>query len=236
MQPESEHPAQFAAWLVEDEPLFHDSPDAVRRLLHAGLEVFAERGFHAATTREIAARANMSPAALYIHFRAKTDLLYTLSRVGHLRVLRQLQETAATTDEPVERIRRLVETFTAFHVRNHRVARVAQYEHRALRGEQYDTILQLRRDIDAVLRGAVTEGVRTGAIQVEDIRGTLVAIASLCIDVVRWYEGGPHWSPERLAALNSRLVLTMLCARVTEDRPGSRREPAPAAGAPEGAA
>jgi len=184
----------------------------VRRLLEAGLDVFAERGFHAATTREISARAGMSPAALYIHFRAKTDVLYSLSRLGHEEVLRQLREASAATADPVDRIRRLVETFTAFHVHNHRLGRVAQYEHRALGGEQYASILELRRQIDGVLRHALVDGMRTGALQVDDVSGVLTAIASLCIDVVRWRETGPRWSAERLASLNGRLVLSMLGA------------------------
>lgn len=182
----------------------------VRRLLEAGLDVFAERGFHAATTREIAARAGMSPAALYIHFRAKTDVLYTLSRLGHVEVLRQLHDTSATTADPIERIRRLVETFTAFHVHNHRLGRVAQYEHRALEGEQYESILELRRKIDGVLRQALVEAMRAGVLEIDDISGVLTAIASLCIDVVRWRETGPRWSAERLSKLNGRLVLSML--------------------------
>lgn len=184
----------------------------VRRLLEAGLGVFAERGFHAATTREIAARAGMSPAALYIHFRAKTDVLYSLSRLGHLEVLRQLHDASAATTDPIERIRQLVETFTAFHVHNHRLGRVVQYEHRALASEQYESILELRRQIDGVLRQALVDAMRAGALEIDDVSGVLTAIASLCIDVVRWRETAPRWSAERLASLNGRLVLSMLGA------------------------
>ena len=38
-------------------------PEPARRLLVAGLELFAAQGFHGTTTRDIAARAGMSPAA-----------------------------------------------------------------------------------------------------------------------------------------------------------------------------
>ncbi|MDT0275928.1 TetR/AcrR family transcriptional regulator [Blastococcus goldschmidtiae] len=198
---------------LDEETALPDGPsEPVRRLLQAGLEVFAERGFHAATTREIAARAGMSPAALYIHFRAKTDVLFELSHLGHTEVLRQLREVAAENLEPVQRIRHLVEAFTTFHVRNHRMARVAQYEHRALSGEQYESIIKLRRDIDSVFRHAVVDGMRARAFDVDDISGVLTAIASLCIDVVRWRDTGPKWPAERLARLNGRLVLSMLRA------------------------
>jgi len=214
----------FLETLVDQQAFFpSDLPDPVRRLLESGLEVFAERGYHAATTREIAARAGMSPAAVYIHFQAKTDVLYELSQLGHLAVLGQLQAVAAGTPDPVQRIERLVETFTTFHVQHHRMARVVQYEHRVLSGTQYESILQIRREIDAVIRQAVVDGMRAGVLQVEDVSGLVIAIAALSIDVVRWRDIGPPWSAERLARLNSRLVLSMLNApdggRPTSDAP-----------------
>ena len=68
-----------------DESFEGVTPDAARRLLLGAVEAFAERGFHATTTRDIAGRAGMSPAALYIHYKTKEELLFQISRVGHER-------------------------------------------------------------------------------------------------------------------------------------------------------
>ena len=56
---------------------------AVDRLLEAAVEAFADKGFHATTTRDIAARVGLSPAGVYVHFASKEELLYELSLVGH---------------------------------------------------------------------------------------------------------------------------------------------------------
>ncbi|BCK72258.1 hypothetical protein Srufu_062110 [Streptomyces libani subsp. rufus] len=64
------------------------TPDAARRLVSAAVEAFAERGYHATTTRDIAGRAGMSPAALYIHYKTKEELLYRISGIGHEKALR----------------------------------------------------------------------------------------------------------------------------------------------------
>ena len=62
--------------------------DATRaRLLAAAAEAFADRGFHGTTTRDIAAAAGMSPAAVYVHYKSKEQLLHQLSRVGHQRII-----------------------------------------------------------------------------------------------------------------------------------------------------
>jgi AcrR family transcriptional regulator len=47
--------------------------NSIRKLVIAAIECFAERGYRATTTRDIAKRAQMSPAALYVHFRSKNE-------------------------------------------------------------------------------------------------------------------------------------------------------------------
>jgi TetR/AcrR family transcriptional regulator, regulator of cefoperazone and chloramphenicol sensitivity len=48
--------------------------DTRMRLLTAATEVFAEHGYHAATTREICRRANANLAAIHYHFGDKAEL------------------------------------------------------------------------------------------------------------------------------------------------------------------
>jgi AcrR family transcriptional regulator len=54
--------------------------DTKERVLSAALEVFAERGYHAATVEEIAERAGMTKGAVYYWFRDKEDLACDLQR------------------------------------------------------------------------------------------------------------------------------------------------------------
>lgn len=54
--------------------------DTKERVLSAALDVFAERGYHAATIEEIAERAGMTKGAVYYWFRDKVDLASDLQR------------------------------------------------------------------------------------------------------------------------------------------------------------
>src|SRR5580658_7099946 len=54
-----------------------ESP-SIHRILLAAVECFAKTGFHAASTRDIAKKAKLSPAAVYVHFHSKEELLYTV--------------------------------------------------------------------------------------------------------------------------------------------------------------
>ncbi len=76
----------------------HVQPAAARRLLTGAIDAFAERGFQATTTRDIASRAGMSPAALYVHYPSKERLLFEISLYGHQAALAVLRDADSSAD------------------------------------------------------------------------------------------------------------------------------------------
>ncbi|MEV5510025.1 TetR/AcrR family transcriptional regulator [Streptomyces orinoci] len=195
------------------------TPDAARRLLTAGVQAFAERGYHATTTRDIAGRAGMSPAALYIHYRTKEELLYRISSVGHrlaLELLRRARDSAGT---PAQRLARAVRDFVRWHAEHHTTARVVQYELGALGEDHHAEIMELRRATDATLRSILEAGVAEGQFSVPDVRGTTVAVLSLCVDVARWFREDGKRTPEEIGEFYAELVLRMAgCAEQQRKR------------------
>ena len=186
------------------------TPPAARRLMAAAVESFAARGYHATTTRDIATAAGMSPAALYVHFPAKSAVLFAISRSGHERTLAMVQTTVAEHDDPVDAMRALVEHFVAWHAKRHVIARVVQHEWEALTGDDHRAVLELRRATEGLVRDLITRGVGTGAFTVPDVRTAARAVLSLGIDVARWYSPGSKPAPEVLGKQYAELVLSML--------------------------
>jgi AcrR family transcriptional regulator len=185
-------------------------PDAARRLMAAAVESFAARGYHATTTRDIATAAGMSPAALYVHFPAKSAVLFAISRSGHERTLSMVQSTIAEHSSPVDAMRVLVERFVAWHARRHVVARVVQHELDALTPEDHRVVLELRRATEGLVRDLIVRGVEAEAFTVPDVRTAARAVLSLGIDVARWYSPGSKPAPEVLGKQYAELVLSML--------------------------
>jgi AcrR family transcriptional regulator len=197
----------------EVEPWVEVTPDAARRLLIAAVEAFAERGYHATTTRDIAGRAGMSPAALYIHYKTKEELLHRISRIGHDKALEILRTAAGREGSAAERLADAVSSFVRWHAGRRTTARVVQYELDALGPDARAEILALRRQVDAEVRGIVEDGVAAGEFDVLDVKGTTLAILSLCIDVARWFNVEGSRTPEEVGALYADLVLRMVGAR-----------------------
>ncbi|WP_433270564.1 TetR/AcrR family transcriptional regulator [Actinosynnema sp. CS-041913] len=186
------------------------SPPAARRMLVAAAAAFAGRGYHATTTRDIAAQAGMSPAAVYIHYRSKEDLLFQISRIGHASSLAVL--TSVTGTDPAARMAAAVSAFASWHAEHHTTARVVQYELGALTPPHLTEVVELRRRIEAAVRGMVEDGVAAGVFEVPDVRGATLAVLSLCIDVARWYQPGGRRTPADIGSLYADLVLRMLGA------------------------
>lgn len=189
------------------------TPDAARRLLIAAVEAFAERGYHATTTRDIAGRAGMSPAALYIHYKTKEELLHRISRIGHEKAVEILRTAAQGEGSATERLADAVSSFVRWHAGGRTTARVVQYELDSLGPDARAEIIALRRQVDAEVRGIIEDGVATGEFDVPDIKGTTLAVLSLCIDVARWFNiAGPR-TPDEVGALYADLVLRMVGAK-----------------------
>ena len=197
----------------DDTPWGEVTPEAARRLLVAAVEAFAERGYHATTTRDIAGRAGMSPAALYIHYKTKEELLHRISRIGHDRALAVLEAAAGSDGSAAERLADAVRSFVRWHAERHTTARVVQYELDALADEHRTEIIELRRQSDAVVRRIISEGVAAGEFDVPDVPGTTLAVLSLCIDVARWFNAQGSRTPDEVGALYADLVLRMVAAQ-----------------------
>jgi AcrR family transcriptional regulator len=188
--------------------------ESSRRLLLSALAAFARHGFEAATTREIAEGAGMSPAAVYVHYRAKSDLLHEISRIGHQSVLAEVER--ALRDAPADpglRVQRFVAAFAKWHADHHVVARVIQYELKSLPPRQFRQIAKLRKRFEELLAAELRAGAETGAFDVPELEATTLAILSLCIDLARWYHpAADHKTSDEVGRLYAGLVGHMLAA------------------------
>ena len=182
------------------------------RLIEAAIAAFAEKGFHGTTTRDIAAGAGMSPAALYVHHRSKEELLYVISRAGHERTLTLVRKAIAVGGTPAEQLRRVVYDFAVHHAERHTESRIVNYELASLSPEHLVEIRKIRREIDAEVRELVEAGVASGDFATPHSRMASIALISLGIDLARWYREDGAWTPEDIAERYADMALRIVGA------------------------
>jgi len=192
---------------MPDTDLWADvAPPASRRLLLAALEAFSEHGYFATTTRDISQRAELSPAAVYVHYPSKAEMLAEICRRGHAEVLDQIEAALQEPGTPTERVRRFVSVFSSFHARRQTVGRVIQYELRGLPPKEFREIAAMRDRFEELLRTELEAGIANGEFSVSNLDATCVTILSMGIDVARWFGSGAsaRRSPRRHGDMTRR--------------------------------
>lgn len=191
----------------------HRFPAGYRRVFLGAIEAFAERGFHATSTRDIAGRAGMSPAALYIHFGSKEDVLYRIV-LSALELTRDMVVGVTEgIDRPTDRLRAVVRALTTWHAVHHAAATVVLHELAALTPEHRTEVLQLRRTLDHLVSDTIAAGTRTGEFTVADVGAATIAVLSLCVDTARWYRPDQRRSAREIAALHAEAALRIVGVR-----------------------
>jgi AcrR family transcriptional regulator len=94
------------------------------RILDAAEEVFAERGFDAASLGDVADRVGIRPQAIYNHFSGKRELYAAVLERLLGPFLALLEGAAAQGDGPAAQA---VTRDIAYHARNPHLARILQY-------------------------------------------------------------------------------------------------------------
>jgi AcrR family transcriptional regulator len=186
--------------------------DSAHRLMDAAIDAFADKGFHATSTRDIAARANMSPAGVYVHFASKQDLLFHLCRRGHVLALEIVASARESANTPPTQLVAIVSAFARWHAQQFRLARIVHYEYPRLTAEHRAVVRDLRRQIDAVVKDVLQAGVASGDFDVPDLAVTTRALQSLTVDVARWYHPAIRRSPEAIGAEYGDLALRLVRA------------------------
>jgi len=167
---------------------FDDLSAEARLVFDAALKNFAEFGYHGTPTRKIAQSVHKSPAAVYAHYPSKHELLFQIIIRGHEDLLSRILNAKELGTTPVERLSEVARTHAEFHAQYSAIARVANYELHNLDSNALETILQIRRQIESIVREIIAAGNERGDFDVADGNLAASAMLSMGIDVSRWYQ------------------------------------------------
>jgi AcrR family transcriptional regulator len=159
------------------------------RLFEAAINLFARKGYHATSVREIVAAAGVTKPVLYYWFRNKEGMFRHLMDEAVSRHRAVLAEVQATGGPASERILLLAERVMGLVAENREIVRVLDSVRYGPReGAPAVDFETLHGEFDTCLRGLVSEAIASGEFRDGDVEamhlallgGFLICKALLC--------------------------------------------------------
>ncbi|MGV9800893.1 TetR family transcriptional regulator [Mycobacterium sp. NPDC003449] len=177
--------------------------------LASALSAFVEVGFHAATIRDIARRADMSAPGIYHHYASKQDMLVALLRMAVDDLLRRCEAARDEQDIPVDRFANLIECLALFHGHRRELSFVGASEMRSVSGADRETISRPRLLVQKMVDHEVEQARAAGLFHVDEPKTAARAVVMMCTSIPQWFRPDGPVTPEHLARQYVQLALGM---------------------------
>jgi TetR/AcrR family transcriptional regulator, cholesterol catabolism regulator len=177
-------------------------------ILDAAAEVFAARGFHGASTQDIADVLGIKQASLYYYFPSKEVALEEVCLRGAEGHLETAISIAAAPDTARVKIERLIAAHLAPLIDRRPYVRTFLNERQHLPTESRRRIGRLSRAYERLIEDVLKSGVRGGEFR-HDLDSRLAALGLLGLTnaVAAWYGKEPKTTLDRIVAEFARLYL-----------------------------
>lgn len=162
----------------------HSREDVVR----AASRLFARRGFHGTSMRDLGEELGMLGSSLYSHVRGKNELLVEIVGRGADLFDAAIAEAALAGGAAVTRLRRMVYGHVDVVAGHLDEARTFLFESRFLPEEDRRKIVAMRDAYEKAYRDTIREGVIEGSLGPSlDPDMTAIFILSVLNAMIRWY-------------------------------------------------
>lgn len=177
------------------EPVGGTAPRQVSPAIHqVAAELFAQKGYHATSIREIAEGAGLSKASVYHYVREKEDILFSLISENLGRFIAVATELLdSRTDGPVPRLRALIDAHIDQLLRDPARTGLAFVQQQALVGARRAAVDRLRADYASIFRRVIADAQTAGNLR-QDIaaKDLSLALTDLLNGMIVWYDpAGP---------------------------------------------
>ena len=180
----------------------------LERILRIAAEVFAEKGYHQASIRDISRATGVSLSGLYYYVESKEELLFRIQEHSFGTLLENLGRLLAGVEDPHRRLRLLIENHLRFFVANMKEMKVLSHEAESLSGEAREKVDGMKREYARILTGILEQ--LTGGEPAVDLRVATFSLFGMMNWIYNWYRPERDVPVDELADDIHRLFLTGL--------------------------
>ena len=167
-------------------------------ILKAASELFHERGYKAASMRDLAERVGVEAASLYNHIRSKTELLHDICFNTANIYWEHLTTVEISEMHPVQKI----ETLLRFHIKqminNFEDVYVSDREWRHLADPYLSNYQTQRRNYRKRFASMIHEGIASGEINAIDSSSAVLILLHAISGIESWHRSKHRISAEEL--------------------------------------
>jgi TetR/AcrR family transcriptional regulator, cholesterol catabolism regulator len=169
-------------------------------VLATAARLFAERGYAATSTTDIARELGMHRGSIYYYLSTKEDLLYELIQQRYRSGTELLERVADRDGDALARLRWLIEEHVKAVAENRIPSALALNESRSLSPERRASIVAENDAYERAVAALIAEGLGDGAVR-DDVDPKLAAMALLGAAnwLHRWYDPARGASPAEVA-------------------------------------
>ena len=181
-------------------------------VLSTAAQMFNERGFHATSLDDIAARLHVSKPTLYYYVKNKDEILLACVDKGLRMTLQGIEASRAAGGNAVDQLRACMQVYAGIVMQPFGMCliRVGDEEvPEPARGE----LRRMKSEIDLAFRRLVAQGVEEGSLAPCDPKMTAFVIAGALSWIGRWYQPEGARTPEEIAQQCIETLLGGVLAR-----------------------
>lgn len=179
-------------------------------ILRTSARIFAGKGYHSTSMRDISRETNVSLSGLYHYCKSKEELLFLIQDNCFGHVLDRLEQRLLETVEPIDKLRIIIENHLSFFAANMSEMKVLSHEADSLAGEMHEHVSGKKQQYTKLVRKILSEvkAQQEKAGQKLDVTVATYALFGMMNWIYNWYDPRGKLSVADLVDNIKRLFLS----------------------------
>lgn len=182
----------------------------VEQVLATATRLFTERGYDAASVRDLAGELAMRPSSLYHHFPGKQHILFAICFGMQTDFNAAVMPLFRAGLEPVPTVMEVIHRHVLFSLDRKGEVLVNIRERRSLPPELLQKVNALRREYRDALAATIDDGRRRGIFSVGDPKLAAMAVIDMVNGLFQWFEPRDEADGERIASSYAAAAAALL--------------------------
>lgn len=181
-------------------------------VLHVAAQMFNERGFHATSLDDIAARLNVTKPTLYYYVKNKDAILLACVKKGLDMTLEGIDASRAAGGNAIDQLRACMRAYAEVVTQPFGMCLIRVGDEEVPEPSRTE-LRRLKSEIDHAFRRLVEQGVQEGVLAPCDPKMAAFVIAGGLSWIGRWYQPQGAYSADQIIEQCTQLLLQGVLAR-----------------------